>query len=148
MSFTTSTSSVSHIPLERCFENLKQSILQVVHHEQVSDEVRSFLAALVEEVLHRAEQMEDSSSGSWSGASGVRQTSSGIDSWLRNQAVSDSIQGHPIRPDLQDQGGPYQIEIIPRTGAIRVTNSETGKTLTFLQEDLIQWAEQQGVGRL
>ena len=148
MSSSTSSLSVSHIPLERCFENLKQSILQVVHHEQVSDEVRSFLAELVEVLLHRAEQMEDSFSGSWSGVSGVRPSSSEIDSWLRNQMVTDSIQGHPIRPDLQHRVEPYQIEIIPPTGAIQVTNSETGKALTFSQEDLIRWAEEQGIGQL
>ena len=147
MSSSTSSSSVSHIPLERCFENLRQSILQVIHHEQVSDEVKSFLAELVGAILHRTEQANDPSSEAWSGAKGVRPIPSEINPWLSNQLIDDPLQDHSIRLDSLGTG-PYQIEIIPRTGAIQVINSVTGKILTFSQEDLIRWAEQQGIDHL
>jgi len=114
MSSRTSSSSVSYIPLERCFENLRQSILQVVHHEHVSDEVRSFLAELVEALLHRAVQIEDSSSGTSSGPGGVRPTSSEIAYWPQNQAVDDPIKDHSIPLDLLE-AVPYQFEIKGRS---------------------------------
>ena len=145
MSSKYSSSNVSLIPLEQCFENLRQSILQVIHHEQVSDEVRSFLTELVQAVLQYAEQTNGSSSGTRSGASAVRPTSPEMDPWFRNQKVGDPIEDHSIRLDSMDQSGVYRLKITPRTGAIQVINSVTGKILTLSQEDLIRWAEQQGI---
>ena len=143
-----SSSVVSPLPLERCLENLRQSILQVIHHEQVSDEVRSFLAELVETVLRHAEQTNGSSSGKWRGGSVVRPFSLDVDPWFRHQKVDDPIQDRLIGLDSPDKLGIYQLEITPQSGALQVTNSVTGKTLMLSQEDLIRWAEQQGIDRL
>jgi hypothetical protein len=145
MSSKYSSSNVSLIPLEQCFENLRQSILQVIHHEQVSDEVRSFLTELVQAVLHYAEQTNESSSRTKSGLRALRPTSPEMDPWFGNQKVGEPIEDHTIRLDSMDQTGLYQLKITPQTRAIQVINSMTGKILTLSQEDLIRWAEQQGI---
>jgi hypothetical protein len=129
-----SSSNVGNVPLDQCLENLKHSILQVIHHEQVSEEVRSFLTELVQAILSNADQVNGQPSG------------------LRRE-----FAGHPLLTDeavvqllSQELGGasrPYQVELSSPTGSILVTNSATGKVMVVSQEDLIRWARQQGLDR-
>ncbi len=140
-----SFSNVSSPPLEQCLETLKQSILLVIHHEQVSGEVRSHIAELVQEILHRAEEIAASSSETCIVAGEVRQHSMGSDPLLRAGQMVIPNQGYSPNSESPDLNGPDQLMGAPRLQTIQVINPVTGKFLTLSQDRVIEWARQQGI---
>lgn len=131
----------SNVPRDQCLANLRQSILQVIHHKQVSDEVRSFLTELVKAILHYAEQGE-------APPQDLRVDSDLFtenDPRLPNQEMSSTIEPCQIGLVSQNRTGPNQILVSVLGGLIQVTNTVTGKQVTFTQEDLIHWAKQNGI---
>jgi len=47
--------------LSQCLSNLRQALLQVVTHEDISEETKLFLANLVKEIIVKAEDGESRS---------------------------------------------------------------------------------------
>ena len=146
MSSRSSSLNVSNMQLDQCLENLKHSILQVVYHEQVSDEVRSFLTELVQAILNSAELASSYRSASHGELAARRQDTdvTGTRPFHGELDVSKSAYSPRLGP--QDQAEPYQIEMSSQTGSILVTNTATGKVLTLSQEDLIRWAQKEEIG--
>lgn len=146
MSSRSSSLNVSNMQLDQCLENLKHSILQVVDHDQVSDEVRSFLTELVQAILNSAELASSYRSGSHRELAARRQDTDATGTRPLHGELDVSKSAYSPRLDSQDQSEPYQIEMSSQTGSILVTNTATGKVLTLSQEDLIRWAKKEEIG--
>ena len=124
--------NISHVPLDQCLENLKHSILQIIHHEQVSDEAKSFLAELVQAILYNTDQMSGPPSGPGS-------------ELAENRPLSDETGARLLSGELGLPDQCYRVEWSSPTGSVLVINSATGEVLTVSQGDLIRWALQNGL---
>lgn len=145
MNATASSSIVSSPPIEQCLENLKQSILQVLHHEQGSSELRSLITQLVQETLHRAEEVEALSYGVRSVKRDVREISTGGDPSHPDQQMAIPTQRYSPRFDSRDLGPPDQLTDTLQTEKIQVINPKTGKTVALSLDRVIEWARLRGI---
>jgi len=132
MSSRSPSSDISNLPLDQCLENLKHSILQVIHHDEVSDEARSFLAELIKTILNHTDPMSRPPSGPGS-------------ELAEDRLLDDEASARPLTRDLGLPVRPYQVELSSPTGLVLVTNLATGEVITVSQGDLIRWALQNGL---
>ena len=126
--------NISHVPLDQCLENLKHSILQVIHHEHVSDEAKSFLAELVHAILNNTDRMSGPPSGPRS-------------ELAENRALSEESGARLLTGELGLPVQCYRVEWSSPTGSVLVTNSATGEVITVSQGDMIRWALQNGLNQ-
>jgi hypothetical protein len=145
MTTIASSPNVSSPPLEQCLDSLKQSILLVIHHEQVSGEARSRIAELVQGVLHHIEGKETSLCETWGATGGVLQDSMGGDPLPQGQLMPIPNQGGAPGFGLGELGGSCQLMSTSQAETIQVVNPETGEVTTIAQDRVIEWAKQRGV---
>jgi hypothetical protein len=143
-------SNTNHLPLDQCLENLRAAGLLVAQHQDVSEELKSFLGELIEVIVDKA--CQTNSSADEIPVGGEDQLFAGLSNTglprmvLRGQGDNPSLTLFEVG-DPPAQSRPYQLDVAPQSGAILVTHLDSGRTLTCSAHELISMVSHQGLDK-
>lgn len=136
-----------HLPASQCIDNLKQSLISLVNHDDVSPETKLFLAQLVCLLLDRIE--ETAARPAMNGTENGYQLNFGPDhsGAGQNYAVSGAgISGlvHRILPrsiGVSESDREYLVDLDGRGGA-EIRNLVTGRSTRLSWESIVRHARE------